>query len=117
MTSTRTLAWSSNLDENKGKVSEKSYKIISPVSYLHAAPSLPLQTRNQTHLSDARTSSSRRDCSADVQCALLKSSGHGFTSVTVQVLSHVALENLRNELRTDPVSALANQCTVQVLRL
>ena len=57
----------------------------------------------------ARTSSSRRHCSADVHCALLKSSGHGpqlvFTSVTVQV------ENLRGELRSDPVSALATQCT------
>ena len=54
ITSTRTLALSSNLDENKDKESEKSHKIISQVSYLLAAPFLPLQTRDQTHLNDAR---------------------------------------------------------------
>ena len=49
--------------------------------------------------------------SANVHCAPLKSSGDGFTSVAVQVMSPVSLENLRNELRSDPVSALATQCT------
>ena len=49
--------------------------------------------------------------SADVHCAPLKSSGHGFTSVTVQVMSPVSLEDLQNELRSDPAPALATQCT------
>ena len=47
------LALSSNLDENKEKVSEKSHKIISPISYLLAAPFFPIQTRDETHLNDA----------------------------------------------------------------
>ena len=42
------------LDENKDKVSEKSHKIISLVSYLLAETFLPLQTRDQTHLNGAR---------------------------------------------------------------
>ena len=52
--STIGLALSSNLDENEDKVSEKSHKIISLVSYVLAAPFLPLQTRNQTHLNGTR---------------------------------------------------------------
>ena len=46
MTSTRTLVLSSNLDENKDKVSEKSHKIISLVSCLLAAPFLPATDAN-----------------------------------------------------------------------
>ena len=38
-------------------------------------------------------------------------SSQGFTSVTVQVLRPAALENWRNELRSDPVFAPATQCT------
>ena len=100
------------MDENKDEVPEKSQKIISPISYLLAAPLLPLQTRDQTHLNDARTYSSRRDCIVDVHCSPLESCGHGFTSVTAQVMSPVALENLLNELRSDPVSVQATQCTI-----
>ena len=36
---------------------------------------------------------------------------HFTSSVPVQVMSPVALENLRNEMRPDPVPALATQCT------
>ena len=38
-------------------------------------------------------------------------SSQGFTSVTVQVLRPAALENWRNDLRSDPVFAIATQCT------
>ena len=47
------FALSSNLNENKDKVSAKSHKIILLVSYLLAAPFLPLQTRDYIHLNDA----------------------------------------------------------------
>ena len=59
-------------------MSEKSHKIISPVSYPLAAPffSAPNQWP-KTLERRARTLSSRRYCSADVHCAPLKSSGHG----------------------------------------
>ena len=47
---TRTLALTTNLDENIDKVSEKSHKIISLVSYLLAPPFHPLQTvSNKCH--------------------------------------------------------------------
>ena len=96
ITSTRTLALSSNLDESKDKVSEKSHKIISLASYPLPAPFFPLKTRGPNALERrARTLSSRSHCRADVHCAPLKSSGHGprlvFTSVTVQVVAVVEL--------------------------
>ena len=73
------LALSSNLDENKDTVSEKSHKIISLVSYLLAAPFFPLQTRDQTHLNDARLHGVAEGTAALMYTALLKSSGHGRT--------------------------------------
>ena len=106
------LALSSNLDENKDKVSEKSRKITLLVSNLLAAPLLPLQTRDQTRLKNARV---HRVAKGTMNCAPLKSStsGHGYTSVLVgvQVKSPVALGNLRNELRSDAMCALATQHT------
>ena len=109
ITSTRTLVLSSNLDENKDKVSEKSHKIISLVSYLLAAPFLSLQTRVQTHLNDARTSSSRRHCSPDVHCAALLSSQVATACLHFSDCSTSSHESRssRNELRSDPVSELS----------
>ena len=70
----------------------------------------PNQARNRLEW-HAHRLSRRRHCCTDAHCAPLKSSGHGFTSVIVQVISAVALENLQNELRSDLASALATQCT------
>ena len=67
------LALSSNLDENKEKVSEKSHKIISPISYLLAAPFLPLQTRDETHLNDARVHRVAEGTATLMYAALLSS--------------------------------------------
>ena len=91
ITSTRTLALSSNLDKNKDKVSEKSHKIISLVSYLLAAPFLELQTRDQTHLNDVRVHPVAKGTAALMYTALLSSQVAtgprlAFTSVTVQVM-------------------------------
>ena len=114
---TRMLVRSSNLDENKDKVLEKSHKIISPVSYLLAAPFLPLQTRDQTHLNDVSVYVYRiaNSTAALMYIALLsncQASGHGFTSVTGRVMSPVALENFQNELHSDTASALATVYSV-----
>ena len=116
ITSTRMLALSSNWDENKDKVSEKSHKIVLPLSYLLAAPFCLPQTRDKKHFNDASihrvAESTVLLCCADVHSVPLYSSVHDFTSVTGIWSGHefstkaVALENLRNELRSDPVSAL-----------
>ena len=69
---------------------------------------------DQTHLNDARVHRVAKGTAALMYTALLSSTSGKrliFTSVTVQVTSHLALENLRNEMRSDPVSALATQCT------
>ena len=64
-----------------------------------------------------RTSTTHRYieyCSADVHCAPLTSSGHSLSlhvSDCSVVMNPVAFENLRSELQSDPVSALATQCT------
>ena len=97
------LALSSNLDDNKDKVSETSHNIILLVSYLLAAPFLPLQTRHQTHLNGARVHRVAKGTAALMYTALLSS------QVATACLP-VALD-LRNELRSDPLSALATQCT------
>ena len=74
------LALSSNLDENKD--SEKSRKIILLVSYLLVSPFLPLQTRDQTHLNDARAHRATEGTAALMYTVLIcKSSGHGFSSL------------------------------------
>ena len=73
ITSARTLVLSSNLDENKDKVSEKSHEIILLVSYLLAAPFFPLQTRDQTHLNDTPVYRAAEGTAALMYTALLSS--------------------------------------------
>ena len=75
------LALSSDLDENKAKVSEKSYKIISPISYLLAALFLPLQARDQMHMNDVRVHRLGEGTAAVMYTALFSSqvaTAHGY---------------------------------------
>ena len=114
------LALSSNLDENKVKVSEKSHEIISLVSYQLAAPFRPLQTGDQTHLNDARLHRVAKGTAELMYTALLSSQVVTACLHVSDCSSHesrIALENLRNELRSDLVSALARLLSVQGLRL
>ena len=73
ITNTRTLALSLILDENKDKVSEKSHKIISLVSYQLAAPFRQLQAKDQTHLNDALVHRLAEGTAALMYTALLSS--------------------------------------------
>ena len=84
ITCSRMLALGSNLDENKDKVSEKSHKFISLVSYLLAAMFLPLQTWDQTHLNGTRVHRVAEGTAALMYIALLSSqvaTAHGLSSL------------------------------------
>ena len=86
--------------------------MISLVSYLLAAPFLPL-TRDQTHLNDVGVHRVAEGTAALMYTALLSSQVATACLHVSDCSSHesLALENLRNELRSDPVSPLATQCT------
>ena len=95
------------MDENKDKVSEKSHKMISLVSYLLATPFLPLQTRDQTHLNDPCVHRVA-DGTATLMYTALRSSKSQVATACLHFSDYSSHESRssRNELRSDPVSVL-----------
>ena len=94
------------LGREQRKSVREAHKIILPVSYLHAAPFLSLQTRDQAHLDNASVHRVGESTAALMYTVLLKSGhSHGFISVTGRVTSPVV--NLLHKTRT-PVAQFAS---------
>ena len=107
------------MDENKDKValSEKSHIFFA--CQLSTCCSIPSpRNQGQNALERCKRTSSGQNTAAVMYAVLLSTSsrqesGPSFTLVTGRVTGPAALENLRNELRSYPVSVLAFVCSVQ----